>query len=93
MSWARIQPTGADAEPNAAGLEYYNDLLDALEEAGIEPMVTLYHWDLPQDLHDQGGWLNKTLMVPAFRNYSDICFREFGPRVSYLDAQLNTSSC
>lgn len=55
VAWPRVFPTGA-GQPNGAGLDFYDRLVDALLAAGIEPLVTLYHWDLPQALQDQGGW-------------------------------------
>ena len=54
ISWARILPKGT-GEANPEGIKFYNNVLDALEEAGIEPAVTLYHWDLPRALQDQGS--------------------------------------
>ena len=76
ISWARVLPNGI-GETNAAGIKYYRDLLTMLHEAEIEPVVTLYHWDLPQVLEDQGGWLNSSL-ADWFDEYSELCFREFG---------------
>ena len=56
ISWPRIQPTGT-GPANKAGLKFYADVFDALDAAGIEPWVTLYHWDIPQALQDKfGGW-------------------------------------
>lgn len=58
MSWSRILPTGAGAV-NAAGLDHYSRLVDALLAKGITPYATLFHWDLPQGLQDKGGWANR----------------------------------
>jgi beta-glucosidase len=55
VSWPRIQPDSS-GRPNAAGLDFYDRLVDALAERGITPVVTLFHWDLPQWLQDAGGW-------------------------------------
>ncbi len=55
VSWPRVQPGGSGAA-NQAGLDFYRRLVDDLLEHGIEPLVTLYHWDLPQPLEDAGGW-------------------------------------
>lgn len=65
---------------NPRGLKYYHRLIDALKLAGIEPMVTLYHWDLPQALENEGGWLNYTT-VEHFVKYANFCFNEYGSQV------------
>ena len=83
LSWSRILPSGRRDSLNQAGLDYYNGLIDALLAAGVTPMITLYHWDLPQDLQDIGGWENEEL-VQLFEGYADIAFRNFGDRVRYL---------
>jgi len=80
ISWTRVLPTGR-APANAAGLAYYHRVFDLLQEAGIAPYVTLFHWDTPQALDDEyGSWLSDEI-VPDFEAYVDVCFQEFGDRV------------
>ncbi len=62
LSWSRIISDGTSATVNQPGLNYYSSLVDQLLAAGITPMITLYHWDLPQALQDQGGWLNSNIV-------------------------------
>ncbi|KAH9651239.1 putative beta-glucosidase 41 [Citrus sinensis] len=82
ISWPRIFPNGT-GEPNPEGISYYNSLIDALLEKGIQPCVTLYHWDLPQVLEDKyGGWLSRQI-IEDFEHYAFTCFQEFGDRVKY----------
>lgn len=55
-----------------------------LVQNGINVWITLYHWDLPQELHTRfGGWLNKDKIVPAFRDYAEFCYKTFGDRVKH----------
>lgn len=79
ISWPRIFPAGT-GEINQKGLQYYHDLVDELLEKGIEPMCTLYHWDLPQALQDQGGWENRKT-VDAFADYAEQMFKEFNGKI------------
>ena len=80
ISWPRVQP-GGSGEFNAEGIAFYSDLVDALIQAGIEPVVTLYHWDLPQELEDAGGWANRETAY-RFAEYAARMARELGTRVS-----------
>jgi beta-glucosidase len=80
ISWPRIQATGSGS-PNSKGIDYYNHLIDALLERHIRPLVTLYHWDLPQSLEDAGGWPNRDTAA-RFADYTDIAARAFGDRVA-----------
>ena len=80
IAWPRLFPAGDDVREER-GFAFYNRLIDALIAAGIEPMVTLYHWDLPQTLEDNGGWANRSI-VDAFTIYAKACAEAFGDRVS-----------
>lgn len=80
IAWPRIFPKGT-GKVNQKGLDFYKSLVDALLEAGIEPAITLYHWDLPQTLQDNGGWENE-VTVNAFVDYAEVIFEAFGDRVS-----------
>ncbi|WJX57387.1 Beta-glucosidase 40 [Trifolium repens] len=82
ISWTRIFPNGSGVV-NQAGIDHYNKLIDALLAKGIEPYVTLYHWDLPQALEDKyNGWLSP-LIIKDFAAYAETCFQKFGDRVKH----------
>ncbi len=79
VAWARVQPAGA-GPPDPAGFDYYSRLVDALLQAGIEPWVCLYHWDLPQALQDRGGWTARAT-ADRFADYAALVARRLGDRV------------
>ena len=81
ISWPRIIPDG-DGEVNPKGIDFYNNLIDECLKYGIVPFVTLYHWDMPQKLEEDGGWTNKRTST-AFVKYAEICFRAFGHKVKH----------
>jgi len=89
IAWGRI--ICADGSINQAGLDFYIQLLDALKARNIKAFVTLYHWDLPQYLQDEGGWLNRAT-ADKFARYADVVSRTFGDRV-YSYATLNEPFC
>jgi len=80
LAWPRIQPEGKGAA-NPVGLDFYDRLVDALLERGIQPFPTLYHWDLPQALEDAGGWPNRDTAL-YFGEYARIVADRLGDRVS-----------
>jgi beta-glucosidase len=79
ISWPRVLPAGK-VPANAAGLDFYDRLVDELLSAGIEPWVTLYHWDLPQTLQDKGGWGNRDI-AGYFSDYAALMADRLGDRV------------
>ena len=79
ISWPRVLPAGK-GQMNQAGLDFYSRLVDALLAAQIEPMVVLYHWDLPQALEERGGWGNRDT-AKIFAEYADRLARRLGDRV------------
>ncbi|XP_076259863.1 myrosinase 1-like isoform X1 [Rhynchophorus ferrugineus] len=82
ISWPRILPNGTPTQINQAGINYYKSLIKELKAAGIEPLVTLYHWDLPQHLLLLGGWMNPRL-ADYFGDYARIVFKNLGDDVKY----------
>jgi beta-glucosidase len=80
ISWPRVQ-FSSTGKPNQAGLDHYDRFTDALLAAGIRPLCTLYHWDLPQLLQDRGGWLNRDL-ASYFADYAGIVSRQLGDRIA-----------
>lgn len=85
LSWSRIIPLGGRHDPvNEKGLQYYIDLVEELLANGIEPMITLFHWDLPDNLDKRyGGLLNKKEFVADYENYARIVFKAFGSKCKY----------
>ena len=85
LSWSRIIPLGGRNDPiNQKGLDHYVKFTKDLLDAGIVPLITLFHWDLPQALHERyGGMLNKQEFVADFANYARIVFEALGPYIKY----------
>lgn len=81
IAWTRILPQGT-GEVNPAGVEHYRAVIAECRKYGIEPIVTMYHFDLPWCLEQQGGWLNRAT-IDAFENYARVLFTEYGGEVKY----------
>jgi beta-glucosidase len=81
IAWSRILPSGT-GKVNQAGIDHYNRVINYCLKQGIEPWVTIYHWDLPQELEVKGGWTNRDI-IDWFSNFVTICAQNFGDRVKY----------
>jgi beta-glucosidase len=79
IAWSRVVPDGA-GQVNPKGVEFYRRLVSALDDAGIEPVATLYHWDLPAKLQDSGGWTDRST-AQAFADYAGVVAEALGDRV------------
>ena len=86
VSWSRVLPEGT-GRVNEKGLDFYRRLIDGLREAGIAPMATIFHWDLPAALDDRGGWLNRDIAA-WFAEYAEVLFRALDDRIAWW-ATLN----
>ncbi|PAN38664.1 hypothetical protein PAHAL_7G187900 [Panicum hallii] len=84
ISWTRILPNGSlSGGVNREGVRYYNNLIDELLLKGVQPFVTLFHWDSPQALEDKYGGFLSPNMINDYRDYAEVCFKEFGDRVKH----------
>ncbi len=81
IAWTRIIPQGT-GEVNEKGIKFYNDLIDELNKYNIEPVVTMFHFDLPYALEEKGGWSNRDT-IDAFSKYAKVLFESFGSKVKY----------
>jgi beta-glucosidase len=81
LSWSRIIPNGTGAV-NTNGIDFYNRVINYCLELGIEPWITLYHWDLPYELEKKGGWTNREI-IKWFGEYVALCINHFGDRVKH----------
>jgi beta-glucosidase len=81
ISWSRLMPEGVPPV-NQAGVDFYSRVIDYCLEQGVEPWITLYHWDLPQALEDRGGWTNREV-VGWFAGFARLCAERYGDRVGH----------
>jgi beta-glucosidase len=81
IAWSRILPDGIGAV-NEKGLQFYHDVIDYCIELGIEPWITLYHWDLPLALERKGGWTNREI-INWFQEYVEVCVNEYKDKVKH----------
>lgn len=89
VSWSRVMPE--EGKVNPAGLKFYSDLVDALLAAGIEPLITIYHWDMPLWVYQKGGWLSKSI-IPLFREYTRVVVEALSDRVKWW-IPMNEPGC
>ncbi len=90
INWSRIFPDGTE-NVNEKGIDFYNLLIDELLEAGIEPYITLYHWELPYEIYKRGGWMNREI-VEWFGQYAALVSARFSDRVTHFFT-LNEPQC
>ncbi|XP_042449657.1 beta-glucosidase 12-like [Zingiber officinale] len=84
ISWSRILPNGSSSGGiNREGIDFYNNLINDLLDNDLQPFVTLFHWDLPQSLESEYLGFLSPLVVDDFRDYAELCFKEFGDRVKH----------
>lgn len=79
IAWSRVLPNGT-GEVNKKGIEFYHNVIDYCLQVGVQPWITLYHWDLPQALQDKGGWPNRNTYT-AFCEYANMVTKEYGSKV------------
>ena len=93
IAWTRLYPTGHEAEPNAKGVKFYHRLFSAMKARGIEPMVTLHHYEMPLSLAFSGnGWVSRDV-IGLFMKFCETCFREYGQYVKYWMGFNEIDSC
>lgn len=90
IDWSRVLPEGT-GKVNEKGIDFYNALIDELLEQGIEPYITLYHWELPYEIYKRGGWMNPEI-VEWFGQYARLLAERFSDRVKYFFT-LNEPQC
>jgi len=81
LSWSRLLPNGT-GEINQQGFDYYHSVIDTCIQFGIEPWITLYHWDLPLELENKGGWTNREI-INWFKEYVEVCVNAFKDKVKH----------
>lgn len=90
MDWSRLLPEGT-GRVNETGVKFYSDLIDELLANGVEPFITMYHWELPYELYKKGGWLNRDI-AEWFGEYAKLIAERFSDRVKYFFT-LNEPQC